>query len=49
MAARFRETWGELGIQYDRFIRTTDADHGRCSTCRLPSPWWANLDKARVQ
>jgi methionyl-tRNA synthetase len=27
IAARFRETWDELGIQYDRFIRTTDADH----------------------
>ena len=24
---RFRETWDELGIPYDRFIRTTDADH----------------------
>ena len=29
MAARFREIWGEIGIQYDRFIRTTDADHDR--------------------
>ena len=27
MAARYRETWDELGIQYDRFIRTTDEDH----------------------
>jgi methionyl-tRNA synthetase len=27
IAAEFRTTWGELGIGYDRFIRTTDADH----------------------
>src|SRR5581483_4897480 len=24
---RFRDAWRELGIDYDRFIRTTDADH----------------------
>jgi methionyl-tRNA synthetase len=24
---RFREAWEELGIRFDRFIRTTDADH----------------------
>jgi methionyl-tRNA synthetase len=27
IAAEFRKTWDELGITYDRFIRTTDADH----------------------
>jgi methionyl-tRNA synthetase len=26
-SARFRDAWAELGISYDRFIRTTDADH----------------------
>ena len=25
----FRETWEEIGFSYDRFIRTTDADHQR--------------------
>ncbi len=25
----FRDTWDEIGISYDRFIRTTDADHIR--------------------
>jgi methionyl-tRNA synthetase len=24
---RYREIWDEVGIRYDRFIRTTDADH----------------------
>ncbi|MBI2054769.1 MAG: methionine--tRNA ligase [Candidatus Sungbacteria bacterium] len=24
----FRETWDKLCVQYDRFIRTTDSDHG---------------------
>jgi methionyl-tRNA synthetase len=28
-SARFREAWDELDIRYDRFIRTTDADHQR--------------------
>src|SRR6266540_4957675 len=27
IAAEFRNTWDELGITYDRFIRTTDTDH----------------------
>lgn len=27
MAGRFRSTWDTLGLRYDRFIRTTDADH----------------------
>ncbi len=27
-SVRFRKTWEELGIRFDRFIRTTDADHG---------------------
>ena len=26
-ANTFRETWDTVGIRYDRFIRTTDADH----------------------
>jgi methionyl-tRNA synthetase len=26
-ATKFKETWDELGITYDRFIRTTDPDH----------------------
>jgi len=29
MAERFRTTWDTLGLSYDRFIRTTDADHIR--------------------
>jgi methionyl-tRNA synthetase len=28
-ADRFRSTWDELGIEYTRFIRTTDPDHVR--------------------
>ena len=28
-ATTFRETWDTLGLEYDRFIRTTDADHKR--------------------
>lgn len=27
MAARFREAWEELGISFDRFIRTTESEH----------------------
>ncbi len=27
MAARFEEAWGHLDISYDRFIRTTEAEH----------------------
>jgi len=27
MAARFQEAWEELGISYDRFIRTTESEH----------------------
>ena len=26
-SAAFRSTWDEIGLRYDRFIRTTDADH----------------------
>ena len=29
ISARFRQTWDELDISYDRFIRTTDPDHVR--------------------
>jgi len=29
MVVRFKECWERLGIGYDRFIRTTDADHTR--------------------
>ena len=28
MAARFRSAWERMDVGYDRFIRTTDADHG---------------------
>lgn len=28
-SAVFRETWNEFGLRFDRFIRTTDADHVR--------------------
>ena len=28
MAGRFEEAWEELGISHDRFIRTTEAEHG---------------------
>ena len=45
MAARFRETWGELGIQYDRFIRTTDADHGRA----VGHLWQTIYDRGEVE
>ncbi|PKN01827.1 MAG: methionine--tRNA ligase [Elusimicrobia bacterium HGW-Elusimicrobia-1] len=27
MSAEFKNAWGRLGITFDRFIRTTDADH----------------------
>src|SRR5688500_7767909 len=27
MAVRWRQTWDDLSISYDRFVRTTDADH----------------------
>ncbi|HBH27423.1 MAG: methionine--tRNA ligase [Desulfofustis sp. PB-SRB1] len=27
ISAQFRQTWPLLGVEYDRFIRTTDADH----------------------
>jgi methionyl-tRNA synthetase len=27
IVAQFKETWERMGISYDRFIRTTDADH----------------------
>ncbi len=29
MAERFSSTWATLGLEYDRFIRTTDEDHAR--------------------
>ena len=29
ISAQFRQTWDELDISYDRFIRTTDPDHVR--------------------
>lgn len=28
MAARFQEAWADMGISHDRFIRTTEEDHG---------------------
>lgn len=31
MAAAFRKLWRTLAIDYDRFIRTTDADHRRAA------------------
>ena len=31
MADRFRSTWDALGLEYDRFIRTTDPDHVRAA------------------
>ncbi len=27
ISARFREAWPKLDVEYDRFVRTTDADH----------------------
>ena len=36
---RFRETWDELGIPYDRFIRTTDADHEQLVQQILQQVW----------
>lgn len=36
---RFRETWDELGIPYDRFIRTTDADHEQLVQRILQQVW----------
>ena len=32
MAERYRSTWDELGLRYDRFIRTTDEDNTRAAT-----------------
>ncbi len=37
-ATRFRETWDELGISYDRFIRTTDPDHKRVVSALQADP-----------
>ena len=36
---QFRETWDELGIEYDRFIRTTDPDHQRVVKAILQKVW----------
>ncbi len=36
---RFRETWKELGIGFDRFIRTTDADHVAVVQSILQKVW----------
>lgn len=38
-STRFRETWDELGITYDRFIRTTDDDHKRVVQQILQQVW----------
>lgn len=30
MSARYRDLWPQLGVEYDKFIRTTDEEHKRC-------------------
>ena len=39
VAGAWRETWDELGISYDRFIRTTDSDHEAAVTRILQAVW----------
>jgi methionyl-tRNA synthetase len=38
-SAAFRDTWEALGFSYDRFIRTTDEDHGRVVQAVLQKVW----------
>ena len=38
-AETFRSAWDELGIGYDRFIRTTEPDHGRVVQAILQEVW----------
>src|SRR6188508_461075 len=39
MAASFKAAWSELDISYDRFIRTTEADHVAVVTAFLQRLW----------
>jgi len=45
MAERFRSTWEDLGIEVDRFIRTTDDDHKRA----VQQLWQTIYDKGEVE
>ncbi len=44
IAASYKRTWGELNIIYDRFIRTTEADHTRV----VQHIWQLLLDKGDI-
>lgn len=39
MAARFRAAWDDLGVSYDRFIRTTEEEHVAVVTAFLQRLW----------
>ena len=39
MSGRYQKLWSELEIGYDRFIRTTDADHEQLVTAMLQRLW----------
>ena len=39
ISGEFRKTWDELGLTYDRFIRTTDADHTAVVQAILQKLW----------
>lgn len=39
MAARFRSAWDDLGVSYDRFIRTTEAEHIAVVSAFLQRLW----------
>ncbi|MBW2280560.1 MAG: methionine--tRNA ligase [Deltaproteobacteria bacterium] len=45
MAERFSSTWKQLGFEYDRFIRTTDADHVRA----VQHLWQTIYDRGDVE
>ncbi|MCP4004760.1 MAG: methionine--tRNA ligase [bacterium] len=45
MAERFRSTWDTLGLKYDRFIRTTDADHKQA----VRTFWQTIYDRGEIE
>ena len=44
---KYRDTWDTLGISYDRFIRTTDADHEALVSTILQRVWDAGCIEFR--
>ena len=45
MSAIWRDTWADLGISFDRFIVTTDADHVRAVQHVLQQLWGRGPDR----